>query len=79
MESIRKNAGPNIGLAVARMMAHITYLSDDRHGRKSLEETSSPIPAMPLSLKLKATLDHQGRKFVDRFDANTYLKLTKGA
>lgn len=71
-----KDAGPNIGLAVARMMAHITYLSDEgmeeKFGRDQQLDSSNAF-----EFKVESYLDHQGRKFVDRFDANTYLKLTK--
>jgi homoserine O-acetyltransferase len=71
-----KESGPNIGLAVARMMAHITYLSDTgmekKFGRDQQSDSSNAF-----EFKVESYLDHQGRKFVDRFDANTYLKLTK--
>jgi len=68
--------GPKEGLAVARMMAHITYLSDqgmdDKFGRNlGLCEDSE------FEFSVESYLDHQGSKFVDRFDANTYLKLTR--
>lgn len=71
-----KGSGPQIGLSVARMMAHITYLSD-----KGMEEKfgrDQPLGSEnAFEFKVESYLDHQGRKFVDRFDANTYLKLTK--
>mgnify|MGYP001231897608 FL=1 len=71
-----QGSGPDIGLAVARMMAHITYLSDegmeDKFGRdQQLDSTHD------FEFKVESYLDHQGKKFVDRFDANTYIKLTK--
>ena len=69
-------SGPNIGLAVARMMAHITYLSDegmeDKFGRDQQIDSTHDF-----EFKVESYLDHQGKKFVDRFDANTYIKLTK--
>ena len=68
--------GPREGLAVARMMAHITYLSDEgmeeRFGREiGISKDKN------FEFSVESYLDHQGNKFVDRFDANTYLKLTK--
>ena len=68
--------GPREGLAVARMMAHITYLSDEgmeeRFGREIGASKDKNF-----EFSVESYLDHQGNKFVDRFDANTYLKLTK--
>ena len=71
-----QGSGPDIGLAVARMMAHITYLSDegmeDKFGRdQTIDSTHN------FEFKVESYLDHQGKKFVDRFDANTYIKLTR--
>ena len=67
---------PNTGLAVARMMAHITYLSDqgmeDKFGRDQQNDQVNNF-----EFKVESYLDHQGNKFVERFDANTYIKLTK--
>ena len=71
-----RESGPDTGLAVARMMAHITYLSDkgmeDKFGRDQQTEAKKEF-----EFKVESYLDHQGRKFVERFDANTYIKLTK--
>ena len=58
------------------MMAHITYLSDEgmeeRFGREiGISKDKN------FEFSVESYLDHQGNKFVDRFDANTYLKLTK--
>lgn len=79
-------AGPNVGLAVARMMAHITYLSnkslDSKFGRAKRE----PAPAghggdasghFAVEFEVESYLQHQGQSFVNRFDANTYLYFTK--
>lgn len=69
---------PAVGLGVARMMAHITYLSDkgmdDKFGRKV--ELNLQNPFAP-SFQVERYLHHQGKTFVNRFDANTYLYLTK--
>lgn len=68
--------GPRDGLAVARMMAHITYLSDqgmeEKFGRDLGASQNNEF-----EFSVESYLDYQGAKFVDRFDANTYLKLTK--
>lgn len=73
---------PHFGLALARMIAHITYLSEqsielkfgrrlqngDQFGYDSRSETE---------FQIESYLHYQGRKFVDRFDANSYLALTR--
>lgn len=71
--------GPRVGLAVARMMAHITYLSDE-----GLEEKfgRSRVPAAARDLfaaefQVESYLRYQGQSFINRFDANTYLYLSK--
>ena len=69
-------SGPDIGLAVARMMAHITYLSDE--GMEDKFGRDQPIDSTHnFEFKVESYLNYQGKKFVDRFDANTYIKLTK--
>lgn len=74
------DAGPNEGLAVARMMAHITYLSDvgleSKFGRKRRTEDPSR-ETFGAEFEVESYLRHQGQSFVTRFDANTYLYLTK--
>ena len=76
MEKYDWDNSPNTGLAVARMMAHITYLSDqgmeDKFGRDQQNDQVNNF-----EFKVESYLDHQGNKFVERFDANTYIKLTK--
>lgn len=83
--------GPNVGLAVARMMAHITYLSnkslDSKFGRARRGQTTPPVPAngqggdtlghFDVEFEVESYLQHQGQSFVNRFDANTYLYFTK--
>ena len=72
--------GPNVGLAVARMMAHITYLSDagleEKFGRGKIrhEGARSQFDA---EFQVESYLRYQGQSFINRFDANSYLYLTK--
>lgn len=72
--------GPRSGLAVARMMAHITYLSepslDRKFGRARHPDASAENP-FGVEFQVESYLRHQGRAFLDRFDANTYLYITK--
>lgn len=74
------DAGPAHGLAVARMMAHITYLSDvgmeAKFGRKRRTEDQSK-EHFDVEFEVESYLRYQGQSFVTRFDANTYLYLTK--
>lgn len=78
-----KDAGPDRGLAVARMMAHITYLSDvgmeSKFGRKRRFEDSprEDFDDFDVEFEVESYLRYQGQSFVSRFDANTYLYLTK--
>lgn len=68
--------GPRNGLAVARMMAHITYLSD--HGMEEKFGGEKRLdPGKEFEFSVQRYLDYQGDKFIDRFDANSYLKLTE--
>jgi len=70
---------PDVGLAVARMMAHITYLSEDaftaKFGRAPQGETSDP--GFGVDFAVEGYLRHQGRAFLARFDALTYLYLSR--
>lgn len=105
-----KGGGPRVGLAIARMMAHITYLSDasmDRKfGRRTVKSrpgAPAPAPAAPpspedaafagmmgdegasaantaafdVSFEVQSYLRYQGQSFINRFDANTYLYITR--
>ncbi|HEY9447765.1 MAG TPA: homoserine O-acetyltransferase, partial [Burkholderiales bacterium] len=73
------DATPKRGLRVARMVGHITYLSDDemankfgrqlKHGKLSY--------SFDTEFEIESYLRHQGNKFADYFDANTYLRITK--
>ena len=73
-------SGPDQGLAVARMMAHITYLSDvgmeSKFGRKRRNADESK-ENFEVEFEVESYLRYQGASFVTRFDANTYLYLTK--
>lgn len=71
---------PVKGLAVARMAAHITYLSDEalqsKFGRK-LQDRSAPTFSFDADFQIENYLRHQGTSFVARFDANSYLYVTR--
>jgi homoserine O-acetyltransferase/O-succinyltransferase len=71
---------PRRGLAVARMGAHITYLSDAalhrKFGRK-FQDRSNPTFSFDADFEVESYLRHQGSSFVERFDANSYLYLTR--
>ncbi len=77
---VAHGAMPHRGLAVARMMAHITYLSEQglqlKFGR-SLQDRERLSYGFDRDFAVESYLHHQGSKFVKRFDANTYLYLTK--
>src|SRR6476646_2256391 len=71
---------PRRGLAVARMGAHITYLSDAalhrKFGRK-FQDRANPTFSFDADFQVESYLRHQGISFVERFDANSYLYLTR--
>jgi homoserine O-acetyltransferase/O-succinyltransferase len=71
---------PHRGLAVARMGAHITYLSDAalhrKFGRK-FQDRENPTFSFDADFEVESYLRHQGSTFVERFDANSYLYLTR--
>ena len=77
---ISKNKRPHRGLAVARMAAHITYLSQPalhrKFGRK-LQERDAISYGFDADFQVESYLRHQGITFVDRFDANSYLYTTR--
>ncbi len=71
---------PERGLGAARMLAHITYLSDQSMERKfgrNLQETSSYSYDFKFDFSVESYLQYQGRRFVERFDANSYLYITR--
>ena len=71
---------PRKGLSVARMAAHITYMSDEslqaKFGR-SLQDRSEVSFGFDADFQVESYLRHQGMTFVDRFDANSYLYVTR--
>ena len=74
------NDAPADGLAVARMAAHITYLSEDglteKFGRR-LQARDAKGFGFDADFQVESYLRHQGLSFVDRFDANSYLYITR--
>lgn len=71
---------PDIGLAVARMMAHITYLSEvgmgEKFGRR-IQGGEEPRFGLEVDFQVESYLQHQGESFLKRFDANSYLYLSR--
>jgi homoserine O-acetyltransferase len=92
---LREGALPRRGLRIARMIGHITYLSDDvmneKFGRQLKPADLASLPGDPASalsepyryttqdveFQIESYLRHQGDKFSDYFDANTYLLITR--
>ncbi len=76
-----KDGGPRTGLAIARMMAHITYLSDasmDRKfGRKKRGAANGDTYTFDIQFEVESYLRYQGQSFINRFDANSYLYITR--
>jgi homoserine O-acetyltransferase len=74
--------GPDRGLAIARMIGHITYLSEqgmrEKFGRQLRNSDSYNYDINP-EFSVETYLDYQGQSFVERFDSNSYLYLTKAA
>jgi homoserine O-acetyltransferase len=80
---------PAQGLALARMIGHITYLSDasmqkkfgraqqDEAGQDLSEASSETFPERSSNIQVESYLNHQGDTFTKRFDANSYLYITK--
>ncbi len=74
------NKGPERGLAIARMIGHITYLSDESMRSKfSRRLQASDRLGFQISdeFAVESYLEHQGESFAERFDANSYLYITK--
>jgi homoserine O-acetyltransferase len=76
----QNNKIPKNGLAVARMAAHITYMSDkglqEKFGRK-LQEKKDYEFTFDADFQIESYLRHQGKVFVERFDANSYLYISR--
>ncbi|HET7596129.1 MAG TPA: homoserine O-acetyltransferase [Burkholderiales bacterium] len=70
---------PKRGLRVARMVGHITYLSDDEMASKFGRQLKQGRLAYSFDteFEIESYLRHQGNKFAEYFDANTYLRITK--
>lgn len=70
---------PARGLKLARMLGHITYLSDEAMRAKFGRELKSATPSynFDVEFEVESYLRYQGQSFVERFDANTYLIMTK--
>ena len=77
---LKHGTTPKKGLAVARMAAHITYLSEAalhrKFGRK-LQDRETVAYGFDADFQIESYLRHQGITFVDRFDANSYLYITR--
>jgi homoserine O-acetyltransferase/O-succinyltransferase len=71
---------PAYGLSLARMIAHITYLSEEamreKFGRR-LQDSEVPRPGFDIDFQVESYLEHQGTSFLNRFDALSYLYLTR--
>lgn len=71
---------PDTGLALARMIAHITYLSEEsmrqKFGRR-IQGAEAPRGGFGVDFEVESYLQHQGESFLKRFDANSYLYLTR--
>jgi homoserine O-acetyltransferase/O-succinyltransferase len=77
---LSEGALPSKGLAVARMAAHITYLSETALHRKfgrNLQDRQAKTFGFDADFQIESYLRHQGASFVDRFDANSYLYMTR--
>ena len=71
---------PDRGLSTARMLAHITYLSDESMARKfgrNLQENNEYSFNFSRDFAVESYLQYQGRRFVERFDANSYCFITR--
>lgn len=77
---LEEGSRPRKGLAVARMGAHVTYLSEStlhrKFGRK-LQSRDAPTFSFDADFQIESYLRHQGITFVERFDANSYLYVTR--
>ncbi len=79
-EYLAQGKNPTRGLAVARMAAHITYLSETALHRKfgrRLQERAALSFGFDADFQVESYLRHQGSTFVERFDANSYLYITR--
>ena len=72
---------PKVGLRIARMIGHITYLSDDvmneKFGRELANGQDIKFSTQDVEFQIESYLRYQGDKFAEYFDANTYLLITR--
>ena len=59
------------------MMAHITYVSEESLRHKFGRERIGETPTFDVDFQVESYLEHQGQSFLERFDANSYLYLTR--
>jgi homoserine O-acetyltransferase len=72
------NVLPRRGLRIARMLGHITYLSDDAMGEKFGRKLKDGVKySFDAEFEMESYLRYQGDKFAGEFDANTYLRMTR--
>ena len=81
-EYVESGHPPQLGLAIARMMAHITYLSEEamseKFGRRLQgDEPGGSRMGLGVDFEVESYLNHQGETFLDRFDALSYLYLSR--
>ncbi len=78
---LKRGAAPLHGLALARMIGHVTYLSDELMGQKFGRELRSGDftqgESAPIEFQIESYLNYQGDKFSGGFDANSYILITK--
>ena len=77
---LEEDARPARGLAIARMAAHVTYVSEGALKRKfdrGLQDRDAASFSFDADFQIESYLRHQGTSFVDRFDANSYLYITR--
>jgi len=78
---LEKGVAPVKGLALARMIGHVTYLSQyqlqERFGRELREGTFERGKNAPIQFEIESYLNYKGDRFAEEFDANTYLLITR--
>ena len=78
---LQENKIPHRGLALARMIGHVTYLSDELMGQKFGRDLKAGDllqgKTEPVEFQIESYLNYQGDKFSDFFDANSYILITK--
>ena len=74
---LNENSFPDKGLALARMGAHITYLSESKTNKfgRNLQQDSTNSKNFQPEFQIESYLQYQGKSFANRFDANSYLYL----